>query len=259
REGSGTLSTLARGLRALELIADSPRPLSAAEFSDALDIRPGAGYQILRTLRAEGWVVRQPDSSYTLGPTAIRIGARAGNASAPPPEALEVLESIHEALDENLYLTLKQGSRIAIAAHLAGERAVRVGPLSIGYAEHVHARATTRCVLAYLPEAEARAILPDELEALTAHTITDREAIIAGFAKIRERGYATEMEEFSEGVACVSSIVLDADGAAVGSIGISVPLERFRTMHSALVHWAHMGGDRISRALGYPGEYPPPA
>ena len=252
----GTLSTLARGLAALEVLADSPRPMSALELCDALDIRKGAGYQILRTLKAGGWVVRHSDSSYSLGPTALRIGAKVGDLASPPHEAVEILEALHSELDENLYLTLRQGKSIAIAAHFGGTRAVRVGPLNVGYAQHLHARATTQCVLAYLSSGEVDALLPRELERMTPHTLTDRAGLDRKLAEIRSRGFVTEIEEFSEGVACSSAPVFGGSGAIVGSIGISVPLHRFRANQESLIAAALGGAERISRAFGYKGPYP---
>ena len=47
-------------------------------------------------------------------------------------------------------------------------------------------------------------ILPEHLEALTPHTITDRRAFLAHLAEVRRRGYALDDEEFMEGVRCVA-------------------------------------------------------
>ncbi len=45
------------------------------------------------------------------------------------------------------------------------------------------------------------------MPALTGHTITSREALRAQLADIRARGYATEHEEGTPGVACSAAVV----------------------------------------------------
>lgn len=60
--------TLSRGIRALELLADAPRPMTIAELAAALDVHRSIAYRILRTLEDHRMVVRDAAGRVELGP-----------------------------------------------------------------------------------------------------------------------------------------------------------------------------------------------
>ena len=68
-----------------------------------------------------------------------------------------------------------------------------------------------------------------------------------------QRGYAVELEELAVGCCCVAAPVLDADGATVASIGLSVPVERFRAERREIIRRCRETAARASRALGFSG------
>jgi DNA-binding IclR family transcriptional regulator len=60
--------TLSRGIRALELLADAPGPMTIAELAAALDVHRSIAYRILRTLEDHRMVVRDAAGRFELGP-----------------------------------------------------------------------------------------------------------------------------------------------------------------------------------------------
>ena len=56
---------------------------------------------------------------------------------------------------------------------------------------------------------------------MTEHTITDPYEFKAYLARVRENGYATDIEEFGYGIVCYAAPIFDYTGAAVGAIGCS--------------------------------------
>jgi DNA-binding IclR family transcriptional regulator len=60
--------TLSRGIRALELLADAPAPMTIAELATALDVHRSIAYRILRTLEDHRMVVRDAAGRVELGP-----------------------------------------------------------------------------------------------------------------------------------------------------------------------------------------------
>lgn len=253
---AGLLSTLQRGLRVLELIADGKGESTAQAISKETGLKVGSCYQILRTLAGAGYVEHRHGGRYALGTAPLRLAQLAGQPLSPPLSIHTVLRELHQELDESLYITFRQGSKIVVVDSLEGTRAVRVGPLNIGYGEHPHARATTKCFLAFLPPAERAQFLANPLPALTPRTITDLDDLHRDLDLARARGFAVDEEEFSEGVGCVSAILLDVTSSPVGSIGVSAPIDRLRKTFDVVLKCALDGGARISRELGFAGEYP---
>jgi hypothetical protein len=52
---------------------------------------------------------------------------------------------------------------------------------------------------------------------------------------IRRQGYALDLEEFSEGICCVSAPFLDADGTPAGSFTVALPVARFQRSQRDMV------------------------
>jgi DNA-binding IclR family transcriptional regulator len=77
----------------------------------------------------------------------------------------------------------------------------------VGRTLPAHATALGKALLAELTDTEIRGLLPARLAPLTEHTVTDRAALLAELAVIRDRGYALEHEEGTPGVACAAAVV----------------------------------------------------
>jgi IclR family acetate operon transcriptional repressor len=71
------------------------------------------------------------------------------------------------------------------------------------------------------PELRAQALAKAGLERFTARTLTDPAAIEADMALTRQRGYAIDDEEKTEGMRCIAAPVLDLHGEVVAGISVS--------------------------------------
>ncbi|WP_247827344.1 IclR family transcriptional regulator [Arthrobacter antioxidans] len=60
--------TLSRGIRALEILAETPDGLTTAEVAGALDVHRSIAYRILRTLEEHSLVVRDAGGRFQAGP-----------------------------------------------------------------------------------------------------------------------------------------------------------------------------------------------
>ena len=60
--------TLSRGIRALEILADAPHPLTIAELADAMGVHRSVAYRILRTLEDHSLLVRDDGGRVQPGP-----------------------------------------------------------------------------------------------------------------------------------------------------------------------------------------------
>lgn len=255
---SGLLLTLNRGIQVLEEIANEQGRATAKALAAALDINLGTCYQLLRTLQANGYVHRLPGGRYGLG---SRVGFLADHyqaTTAPPPELIDILHELLAALEETVYVSIRRGRRIEVAAVLEGTKALRVGNMNVGYGEHHHIRATVKAFLAF-----SRADTVDELlddvtfDARTSNTITDRAQLDAELDATRLRGYGIDDEEFAEGVSCIGAVVLDGSGEPMGSYGTSFPAGRLATDGEAIAKHVMGAAETASRTLGYAGPYPP--
>jgi IclR family acetate operon transcriptional repressor len=114
----------------------------------------------------------------------------------------------------------------------------------------VHCTAAGKVFLAF-----GAAELPDgELAQLTPDTVTDRQALLSELEEVRQRGYATIVDELEPGLSAVAAAVRDRGGAVVAALSASgaslrlVP-QRLRLLGRVTLEQAH----EISTRLGHDG------
>jgi DNA-binding IclR family transcriptional regulator len=92
----------------------------------------------------------------------------------------------------------------------------------------LHAGASQKVLLAFLPDDEREAILARPLEKVCRATITEPAFLREHLDGIRNRGWAISFEENNLGVWGVALPILDPGGRSVASIGLAGPTARFR-------------------------------
>jgi len=223
-----TLHTLERGVRLLEAIAAGDGTATAKVLGRQLDLKIGTCYHLLRTLVGSGHVVRLPGGRYDIGPRSAALGRHLQRRAGPSPELAVILTRLHNRTHETSYLSGWYRGGLVLQHFLAGLHSLHVVNLDVGYTGHMHARASCKAVLAFLPREQVATMFEGvELAAVTARTITDFDELTRELARVRRQGYAVDDEEFDEGVACVSAPFFDADGAPVGAFTVSAPVTRF--------------------------------
>ncbi|NKX54601.1 IclR family transcriptional regulator [Arthrobacter mobilis] len=88
KSGAAHSQTLSRGIRALEILADAPAPMTIAELSAALGVHRSIAYRILRTLEDHSLVMRDTAGRLQAGPglAALARGVSRDLQSAALPE-----------------------------------------------------------------------------------------------------------------------------------------------------------------------------
>src|SRR5689334_1241192 len=80
------LQTLARGLGVLEAVAERNGTATPKSLARQLGIKQSTCYHLLRTLRAEGYVVRLPGGHFDIGPRGSTLGKHLTARTGPAPE-----------------------------------------------------------------------------------------------------------------------------------------------------------------------------
>jgi DNA-binding IclR family transcriptional regulator len=185
-------------------------------------------YHLLNTLVDAKLLARDERKQYRFGLAMEVLSVAYAQQSVPPPELLTPLRWIIETTGESAYLTAWRSGNPVVLAHLAGTHAVQVTNLRPGYRGAANARASGKVLLAFAEPADReRYMAMHPLERVTERTITDPEIFAAELRRVAENGYATDVEEFSIGVACVAMPIW-SNGVLMGSYTISAPVERYR-------------------------------
>jgi DNA-binding IclR family transcriptional regulator len=116
----------------------------------------------------------------------------------------------------------------------------------------LHAGASQKALLAFLPEDAVDRILSQPLERLCERTIVDPSDLRAELSIIRERGWARSAEETNLGVSGIAIPVLSERGNVVCAVGIAGPSARLDdTRIAAEFRQVESAAEEIATALGH--------
>lgn len=223
------IRSVSRAARLLMLIASLPEhKRSVNRMARELGTSVPTVYHLLNTLVDAKLLTRDERKQYRFGMAMEVLSIAYAQQTVPPPELLVPLRWITETTGESAYLTAWRSGNPVVLAHLCGTHAVQVTNLRPGYRGAANARASGKVLLAFAePGDRERYLAMHPLERVTERTIVDPEIFTEELRRVQEQGYATDVEEFSVGVACVATPIW-SNGVLMGSYTISGPVERFR-------------------------------
>jgi DNA-binding IclR family transcriptional regulator len=165
--------------------------------------------------------------------------------------ARPAMEELRDKGGEEIALYVVEGDRrVCVARVQSLHEIAKVGPVGTYYP--LHAGASGKVLLAYLPEDQRNAIIKGRLEKYTSLTITDCKKLEKDLMAIRDKGYAVSRGEREPDAFSVTAPIWDASGKAVASISISGP--NFRLTDKQLkknIQEILTASKEISYRLGY--------
>lgn len=241
-----------RTVRLLELLADSPTPLSVGELQARTGYPRSSLHALLRTLRELRWVESDDNgSNITVGPHALLAGTSYLDRDPALPYAYETLEDLRADLGRTIHYARRDGAHVLYLASREARNSVRLIP-RVGRRLPIHLTALGQALLAELTPEEIDGLLPERLERHTDRTLTDRGALQAELDTVRTRGWAVEYEQGTEGIACVAVSVAYRI-PATDAVSCSLPAEvltkaELGSVSETLVHHVTRLTERLRRA-----------
>jgi IclR family transcriptional regulator, acetate operon repressor len=215
-------------LRLLAMIAEREQ-VRISEASQELNVARSTAHRVLQMLQYHGLVAQDPISKvYTVGPGLLQIGLQAVRGLNIRTLAHPRLQMLSDEVDETTHLFTLRGTEAVCLDSVESTRPLRVGA-RIGEALPAHATASGRALLAELPAAQLRRLLPDpSLPQLQPDTISSRAELEQELERTRKRGYAVQERQTEADVSAISAAVQDSRGPASFAITVSAPSSRFR-------------------------------
>lgn len=196
-----------RTVRILETLASSSTRLTLSDLQDRTGYPRSSLHALVRTLRELKWV--EPDatgSTFGVGPHALLSGTAYLDRDPALQYVHEALEDLREEIGYTIHYARRDDAHVLYLASREARDSVRMVS-RVGRRLPAHLTALGQVLLAELTTEEVEAVLPDELVAYTDRTIIDRGALFDEIDRVRQRGWAIEREQGTEGVACVAAAV----------------------------------------------------
>lgn len=248
---AGSLQSVTRALRLLELVAASREGVTAKEAATALGVALPTAYHLLTTLTGAGYLVHlAADRRFGLGYQIRVLEQGLCRQLEVRPEVAAAVSRLHTEADAAAYYAVYREVDVVVAHVVDSPRRPRVQVLDIGFHEATHATAFGKVLLAAMDPAARRAHLAATgLLACTRRTIVAETELEEHLTHVRESGVALEIGEFQDGLSCMAGAVRAPDGVVVGSVAISLPSAEFATRRWQLERAVRHGSTAVTRAL----------
>lgn len=255
--GSPNKSLISTGTEAADRMADVILELSfhdstigISAISRRLGISKAVVHRILQSLLSRGLVQVDPESrEYSLGPSATAIGLRALRQMDLRKIAHDELMILRDGTQETTTLSLLAVDKRMYVDQYESPQEIKM-MVELGRTYPLYAGASSRAILAFLPETLISRVMGSLIEPHTNETRLNRDDIYDRLEEVRKNGYATSRGERQAGAGSVAAPVFGGDATVIGSISVCGPLARFDaesvSRHIPLVTAA---ADRISIRL----------
>jgi IclR family KDG regulon transcriptional repressor len=255
-EATSKINALDRGLEILDILARADRSVGVTELGQMLDVDKSTAYRLVSTLRQRGYVEQDSDSSkYHLGLKTLELSSQLLERLQLNIEAKPFLKEVVRQTNETVHLAVLVDSRAVYVDQEKSNQVITVNT-SIGSSAPLYCTATGKVLSAYLHEDAIEQIFAGkELRSYTHRTITLLSELKLHLKQVRQRGYAIDDEEYTEGVRCVAVPIRNHTGEVVATLGISGPSTRVSFDRiSMLVKQLESAAGEISTRLGYRAE-----
>jgi DNA-binding IclR family transcriptional regulator len=246
-----SVKTVDRLVRIIDSFSSSRLSWSLTDLSEHLDLPKSTLHRFLRSLEAHG-ILRQDDESkqWHLGYHLFVWGNLAERSTALRDIARPVMRDLVAETGEMALLTVYHAQEVVCVEKVESRHSVRL-TLEVGTRRPPHAGASSKVLMAYLPDEEVSCIIRDQgLPQVCVNTLTSRDELNAELTRIREQGYALSVEETDVGAWGVATPIRDWDGEVIAAIGVAGPTSRFgEQLTEEYVAHCEEASRRISAAL----------
>ncbi|MFJ2145408.1 IclR family transcriptional regulator [Glutamicibacter sp. NPDC087831] len=227
--GMAANRSVSRAIAVLRALAARGEPLTVTEIAKQIGLARATVFRLLLTLEEEGFVDRQ-DTHYTLGWDLARISQDVDPTPGLLSRVSDVVVEIAEMLNETVTLSVRHGKYDLDLVQQASPRAIGMSMTELqGQRWPLHASATGKLLLSELDKESIRIATGSKLEKLTSQTITTWKALDAELDQIRERGWASTIDELEVGIISVAVPIRGAGNDLIGMLAYMAPRHRVDT------------------------------
>jgi IclR family acetate operon transcriptional repressor len=222
------MKSVLRSLRILEAVAQH-QPVTVGELTKLFSLPKSTVQRTLITLNEAGWLraSRGDTTRWEIGARVLAVRPAALQGSSLYAAAREPMVRLRDAVNETIHLAMPDGLRdMVLVDRVDCTQTVRTFH-QIGDVSPLHATASGRAVLAYLPMSDVDEVIARGLESYNTRTITDPAALRVLLDEVRDNGYSLNRDEFRPDVCAIAAPILTPEGHPLAAVSISMPESRF--------------------------------
>ena len=242
-------STIERVLDILDAVASSPKPLSATEINDELNLPKATAHRLCTELEARGYLLKQINGkSYVPGNRLrdVAVGVLANARFSATRHA--ILTRLSEAVGETCNIAYPDGLYMAYSDRVETKAPLRL-QFSIGMRVPLYCTASGKLYLSTLPRARRKAIVGKlKMVKHAKNTITDPDELLAQIEEINQTEVSIDNQELYDDVIAIAVPIKDKQGRFYSSLAIQAPTTRVSTAdRDRYVPLLHNAAEELSR------------
>jgi len=220
-------STVVKAFDVLEYIAGN-QPVSPADITKNLKLTRSNVHRLLATFVSMGYVTKD-DSGYFLSFKLFQLGNSIPFARDIKIIARPFMRRLMGKVNENVYLNVLSGDMVIAIDAVRSDNHLTLNAEKI-YTYPLNSCASGKIFLSELTEGSAlETINKLDMTRMTDYTIINPSVLLGEIKNVKNKGYATELMEFSEELNSVAAPVYDYRDKVVATISLSGPAIRLNS------------------------------
>lgn len=219
----------------LEEIAGNQSRLGISDLARKLNMSKGTVHGIIQALIDLEAVTQDYNKKFLLGPALVHFGNRALAGGDIRLLARPFMEELCKEFNETVFLGTFGGQRITIIEKVESPSELKISA-PVGTRIPAFAGAAGKVFLAGLADQALRDIMAKPIREFTGNSVTDPGEYMKEIEKVRKQGFATDFQEYIQGVNAVCVPVTGMAGrivAAIWMVGFAGPFNRERVSLAA--------------------------
>ncbi len=248
--GDSYVQSFARGLQVIRSFSERAPRQTLSEVAAASGLTRAGARRILLTLQTLGYVVSD-GKLFSLTPRILDLGFAYLSSMPIWNRAEPVMEALVQEVQESCSAAVLDATDIVYVLRVPTQKIMRIS-LGVGSRLPAYCTSMGRLLLADLDDDEVRARLEaSPREALTKHTVTDVDALMAKVAQARRQQWCLVNQELEEGLISVAAPIVNRQGRMVAALNISGQANRTsaKAMQEGMLPALREAANRISRML----------
>ena len=221
------ISSLARGLAVLEAFTKEKKILNLTEISNQTGINKTAVQRLTFTLQQLGYIERDENKAFRLGPGSFSIGLAAFRNYEIREFAYPYLKNLSEKIGQTVNLSILDRNEIVVIERFEVRKIIDYH-LQVGSRLPAHCTSAGKAILAFIPKEKKDKFVDNmAFESFTEHTITKKARFIKELELVKKRGYALSNQELALGSRTIGAPIKSINGSAIAAVSISVNASLF--------------------------------
>jgi DNA-binding IclR family transcriptional regulator len=220
------IESVDNALRILQLLRDSGR-VRVSDVAAELGVARSTAHRLLAMLVYRDFAVQAEDRTYRPGPAASARPLRGQPAQRLRQAMRPHMEALRDQVAETVNLVVTLGTQTRFLHTVESAQILRVGDRQ-GTILPAWKTSGGKALLAELPDTRLTALLrgpngrPPE-----GMTVAERRRIVTELRRVRDQGYAENIEETESGVCAIGLCLRDTAGDPVAALSVCAPSVRY--------------------------------